>query len=87
MPNHKSAIKRVRQNEKRRVRNRQILATARTYIKRVRAAVDSGDVAEAQAALPAAVRALNSASSKGVMHRNQAARKISRLTKAVNGLG
>ena len=86
MPNHKSAIKRVRQNEKRRVRNRQILATARTYIKRVRAAVDSGDVAEAQAALPAAVRALNSASSKGVMHRNQAARKISRLTKAVNGL-
>ena len=86
MPNHKSAIKRVRQNEKRRVRNRQILSTARTFIKRVRAAVDSGNVAEAQAALPDAVKALNSAASKGVIHRNQAARKISRLTKAVNGL-
>lgn len=79
-------MKRVRQNEKRRVRNRQILSTSRTFIKRVRAAVDSGDIAEAQAALPAAVKSLNSAASKGVIHRNQAARKISRLTKAVNGM-
>ena len=86
MPNHKSAIKRVRQNEKRRARNRQIVSTARTYIKRVRAAVDSGNAEEANAALPAAIKALNVAASKGVIHRNQAARKISRLTRAVNGV-
>ena len=86
MPNHKSAIKRVRQNEKRRVRNRQIVSTARTFVKRVRAAVDSGNAEEARAALPAAVKALNVAASKGVIHRNQAARKISRLTRAVNGV-
>ena len=87
MPNHKSAIKRVRQNEKRRTRNRQVISTARTFIKRVRAAVDSGNAEEAREALPAAIKALNVASSKGVMHRNQASRKISRLTRAVNGLG
>jgi small subunit ribosomal protein S20 len=87
MPNHKSAIKRVRQNEKRRTRNRQVISTARTFIKRVRAAVDSGNAEEAREALPAAIKALNVASSKGVMHRNQASRKISRLTLAVNGLG
>ena len=86
MPNHKSAIKRVRQNEKRRVRNRQVVSTARTFIKRVRAAIDSGNAEEARAALPDAIKALNVASSKGVMHRNQAARKIGRLTRAVNGL-
>ena len=87
MPNHKSAIKRVRQNEKRRTRNRQVISTARTFIKRVRAAVDSGNAEEAREALPAAIKALNVASSKGVIHRNQASRKISRLTRAVNGLG
>ena len=86
MPNHKSAIKRVRQNEKRRIRNRQVVSTARTFIKRVRAAIDSGNAEEARAALPDAIKALNVASSKGVMHRNQAARKIGRLTRAVNGL-
>ena len=84
MPNHKSAMKRVRQNEKRRARNRQIMSTARTYIKRVRAAVDSGNAEEAREALVPAIKALNVAASKGVIHRNQASRKISRLTKAVN---
>lgn len=87
MPNHKSAMKRVRQNEKRRLRNRHIISTTRTYIKNVRAAIDSGDVAAAKEALPTAVNALNAAVSKGVIHRNQASRKISRLTTAVNALG
>ena len=86
MPNHKSAIKRVRQNEKRRTRNRQIMSTSRTFVKRVRVAVDSGNAEEARALLPAAVKSLNVAASKGVIHRNQASRKISRLTLAVNGL-
>ena len=86
MPNHKSAIKRVRQNEKRRIRNRHIMSTTRTYIKAVRAAIDSGNTEAAQEALPKAVNALNAAVSKGVVHRNQASRKISRLTLAVNAL-
>ena len=86
MPNHKSAMKRVRQNEKRRIRNRHIMSTTRTYIKAVRAAIDSGNAEAAREALPKAVNALNAAASKGVVHRNQASRKISRLTLAVNAL-
>ena len=87
MPNHKSAIKRVRQNEKRRLRNRHIVSTTRSYIKALRAAIEKGDAEAAQGALPAAVNALNRSVTKGVMHRNQASRKISRLTVAVNRLG
>ena len=86
MPNHKSAMKRVRQNEKRRIRNRHIMSTTRTLIKGVRAAIDSGDAAAAKEVLPKAVNALNAAVTKGVIHRNQASRKISRLTRAVNAL-
>jgi small subunit ribosomal protein S20 len=86
MPNHKSAMKRVRQNETRRVRNRHIMSTTRTHIKLVRAAIDNGNADEAREALPKAVNALNAAVSKGVIHRNQASRKISRLTLAVNAL-
>jgi len=86
MPNHKSAMKRVRQNEKRRLRNRHIMSTTRTYIKAVRAAIDGGNAEAAREALPKAVNALNASVTKGVIHRNQAARKISRLTKAVNAL-
>lgn len=86
MPNHKSAMKRVRQNEKRRIRNRHIMSTTRTYIKAVRAAIDSGNAEAAREALPKAVNALNAAVTKGVVHRNQASRKISRLTVAVNAL-
>lgn len=86
MPNHKSAIKRARQNEKRRLRNRHIVSTTRTYVKAVRAAISAGDAAAARAALPTAVNALNAAVTKGVIHRNQASRKISRITRAVNSL-
>ena len=86
MPNHKSAIKRARQNETRRTRNRHIISTTRTFVKRVRAAIAEDNAADAREALPAAIRAINIASSKGVMHRKQASRKISRLTLAVNNL-
>ena len=86
MPNHKSAIKRARQNENRRLRNRHIVSTTRTYVKAVRAAISAGDAAAARAALPTAVNALNAAVTKGVIHRNQASRKISRITRAVNAL-
>ena len=62
------------------------MTTMRTYIKRLRAAVDSGNADEVKTALQIAVRALDRAASKGVIHRKQASRKIGRLTKAVNAL-
>ena len=58
----------------------------RTTVKKVVVALDTGDVEAAQAELPKAVRALGKATSKGVIHRNHAARKISRLTRKVNAL-
>ena len=87
MPNHQSAKKRVRQNKKRRLRNRQVLSNARTFIKKVRNALESNDVATAQETLPSAVNALNRAAGKGVIPKKQASRKISRLTLAVNKAG
>jgi len=87
MPNHKSAKKRVRQTDKRRLRNRAVMVSTRTFIKQARAAIDSGNAESAREALQRAIKAIDSAASKGVMHRNQAARKISRLTKAANKVG
>jgi len=82
--NHKQAEKRNRQRIKRRARNLRHLSTMRTYMKRVRRALDGGQVEEAKQALPQAVTAIGRAASKGVVHRNTAARYISRLTRAIN---
>lgn len=84
MANHKQAEKRNRQRIKRRARNLRHLSTMRTYMKRVRKALASGQVAEAQEVLPQAITAIGRAASKGVVHRNTASRYISRLTKAMN---
>ncbi len=84
MPNHKSAIKRVRQNEKRRSRNRHVIASLRTAVKTTRAAIEAAEPEAIKAAFPKALRALNRAAAKGVIHQKQASRKIGRLTKAVN---
>ncbi len=83
---HLSVIKRARQNVKQNQRNTMIRSALRTTIKKVSVALESGDLDTARAELPVAVRALGKASSKGVIHRNQAARKISRLTRRVNAL-
>jgi small subunit ribosomal protein S20 len=83
---HKSVIKRARQNEVRREHNNAIRSSLRTSIRKVVRALDSGDVETAKTELPQAVRALGKASSKGLIHRNQASRKISRLTRRVNAL-
>jgi small subunit ribosomal protein S20 len=80
MPNHKSAEKRVRQNEKRRDINRGNRGRLRTGIKKLRAALESGDAGAAQALLPATVSLIDKAVQKGVLHRNAAARYKSRLT-------
>lgn len=79
MANHKSAEKRNRQRIKRRERNVFHLSTMRTYLKRVRKALEGGDLAAAQAGLPLALQAIGKAESKGVIHRNTASRKVSRL--------
>jgi len=80
MPNHKSAEKRVRQNEKRREVNRGNRSRLRTGIKRLRAALESGDAGSAQTLLPETVSLIDKAVQKGVLHRNAAARYKSRLT-------
>lgn len=84
MANHKSALKRIRQTKKRTIRNRYIRSTMRTHIKRVRTAIDEGDKAAAQTALADAVRNIDKAATKGVIHKRQASRRVSRLTVAVN---
>ncbi|HET6439909.1 MAG TPA: 30S ribosomal protein S20 [Anaeromyxobacter sp.] len=83
MANTVSAEKRNRQALKRRARNVKVRAGVKGAVKKVREALARGDAAAAKAALPAAERALGMASSKGVLHRNAAARRISRLAKAV----
>ncbi|HEV2707236.1 MAG TPA: 30S ribosomal protein S20 [Pyrinomonadaceae bacterium] len=87
MPNHKSAEKRMRQNEKRRVVNRNNRGRLRTGIKKLRAALDGGDAEQIQTLLPQTVSLIDKAVQKGVLHRNAAARYKSRLTVSVNTAG
>ncbi len=84
MANHKSAIKRHKQSEKRRERNASIKSIIRSSVKKVTEAVSAGKLDEAQGSLKSAASILDSAVSKGVLHRNNASRKVSRLTSAVN---
>lgn len=79
MANLKSAKKRMRQNEKRRLLNRRYRAAARTHIKRTRALMTAGELDEAEAAMLQAVSTLDKAARKGVIHPNNAARRKSRL--------
>ena len=84
MPNHKSAEKRVRQNEKRRVINRSHRSKVRTHIKKLRAALDSGKSEDVQSVLPEVISVIDKSVQKGVMHKNAAARYKSRLTVQAN---
>lgn len=83
MANHKSAEKRIRQNEKRRAINRSNRGEMRTEIKRLRTALNLGDVEKAQELLPAVVSVIDKSIQKGILHRNAAARHKSRLTNRV----
>lgn len=85
MPNIQSAKKRMRQEEKRRARNKAVKSTVRTYVTRARAAiVAAADDPQTEEAIRAAVSELDSAVSKGVLHRNNAARRKSRLMARLN---
>ena len=84
MPNHKSAEKRMRQNEKRRLINRGNRGKLRTGIKKLRAALEGGDAGTVQTLLPETVSLIDKAVQKGALHRNAAARFKSRLTLHAN---
>lgn len=86
MANHKSAEKRDRQSEKRRERNTSSKSAIKTKIKSVLKAVAVKDKDEALSALKNAAPALAKAGDKGVIHKRNASRKISRLTKKINAL-
>jgi len=84
--NIKSQIKRIRTNEKARLRNKAVKTELKTYVRRVREAIAAGDKESAESALQVASRKLDKAVSKGVIHRNQAANRKSKLAKQVNKL-
>ena len=84
MANHKSAIKRNRQNAVRRARNRAIRTKMKSYIKRIDTAIEENSVDNAQLALKEAVPVIMKAASKGTLKKENASRKVSRLTKRVN---
>lgn len=84
MANIKSAIKRNRQNEKRRLHNRYYRGRARAFVKKARDVMDEGTQEEAQEALLEAISALDKAAAKGIIHKNNASRRKSRLMKRYN---
>ncbi|MBX3294555.1 MAG: 30S ribosomal protein S20 [Acidobacteria bacterium] len=86
MANHKSAEKRIRQNEKRRDINRANRGKLRTQIKKLRAAIGASDSKASSDLLGETVALIDKSVNKGVIHRNTAARYKSRLTKHVSGL-
>ena len=86
MANIKSAKKRILVNETKAARNKAIKSRVKTSIKKVEAAVSQSDATTAKTALHDAITEISKAGSKGVYHKNTVARKISRLSKAVNGI-
>ena len=87
MANIKSQIKRIRTNEKRRQRNLAVTSELKTLVRKTREAVEAGDKEAAIEALRVASRKLDKAVSKGVIHRNQAANRKSKLARRVQSLG
>jgi len=86
LANHKSALKRQRQNEKRRAYNKMYRTRARTFVKKARTTIASGEVDAAKEATRLAIQDLDKAASRGVIHRNNAARRKSRLMKQLAAL-
>lgn len=86
MPKVSSAAKRVRVTEKRTLRNRQVKSAMRTAIRKYLQAIEAGSREEAEQSLRKAISQIDRAASKGVIHKNQAARKKSRLSKRLASL-
>ncbi|MCB0352002.1 MAG: 30S ribosomal protein S20 [Bdellovibrionales bacterium] len=85
MANHKSAKKRIRQNNKLRAKNRTVRSSVRTAIKKVRALVAEGKLDKAKEGLQEAEQSIQKAARRGLYHQKNADRKVSRLTKLVQG--
>jgi small subunit ribosomal protein S20 len=83
---HASALKRARQSEKRRLRNSAVKSVVKTVTKKVVKAIEGENPEEAKKALAQAIPTIQKASSKKIIHKKTAARKISRLTRKVNAL-
>ena len=87
MANIKSAKKRILVNKKAELRNKSMKSKIKTLVKKVEAAIEAGNKAEAEEALKVAISEISKAANKGIYHKNTASRKISRLTIAVNKIG
>lgn len=87
MANHASAIKRARQSEERRMRNRAMRTHVRNAVKTVRKALETKDAQQAQEALKQAVSVIDKAAGKGVLHTRTASRYVARLSGQVQALG
>jgi len=83
MANHKSALKRIRSNEAKRLRNRYQHKTTRTFIKKLR---NTSDKSEAQELLKTVISMLDKLAKRNIIHKNKAANNKSKLTRLVNGL-
>ena len=86
MATHKSALKRMRQGEKRRLRNRTHVGNMRSQVRKFQTAVAEGNTEVAEAELKKSIVIIGRTCSHGVIHKNAASRKVSRLTKAYNKL-
>lgn len=84
MANTKSAIKHLRSSERKRVRNRVYVTKARTAVKKARRLMDEGHVDEAREAVRVAISVLDKAAQKGIIHKNNAARRKARLVQRLN---
>jgi len=86
LANIKSAIKRNKQNEKRRQRNRVFRGRARTFIRKARMEIEDGELESARESTIMAIKTLDKAAQKGVLHKNNAARRKSRLMRKLSAL-
>ena len=86
MANIKSQLKRIKTNEKARVRNKSVKSALKTSVRKFREAAEAGDVAKATELMRSANRALDKAASKGIIHANQAANRKSALAKRTEQL-
>jgi small subunit ribosomal protein S20 len=87
LANHKSALKRISQSERRRKRNQHIRTKMRTVVKRYREALEAGNVSQAGEAFKVVEREIRRAASRGVIPRQRADRSVGRLAKSLNALG
>lgn len=84
MAHTRSAIKRIRQAERRRLRNQMVKSRVKTLIKRARSVIEAGNLEQARLSVGDAISALDRAAERGILHRNNAARRKSRLMKRYN---